>query len=83
MFSRYSDPLKLIDIAIYEGRLCRLIDRIITSENIKTAWEIWLNKETGKSWNDMMLLCVPQELYADKNEIEEIERSLMKGGVFV
>ena len=82
LFSGYSKPLELLDIAIKQGKLCKMTEKVIENANIKTAWELWLHRKTGKSWEEMMLSAVPQKLETDKEEIESIERKLMKGGVF-
>ena len=74
--------IPVLDSFVKHSMLCGFLDSFTAKLNEKTAWEFWLYKDTGKSWNDFKLSVIPQELTADTKEIEIIERSLMKGGIF-
>ena len=72
----------VLDSFVRNAMLCEFLDRFTQRTDEKLAWEFWLSKETGKSWNDFRLSVIPQELTANTTEIENIQKSLMKGGIF-
>ncbi|MBQ8435666.1 MAG: hypothetical protein IJX24_06635 [Oscillospiraceae bacterium] len=81
LFSRYSQPFLLLNNFIHKGRLCEFIDDFFKLINEAQMWEFWLNKETGRSWSDFKLTCIPQEADYQKleNAASDIEQSFMKG----
>ena len=50
-----------MDRIIGEGLLCDYIDRFFTEYNEGQAWEMWLHKETGRTWGDFKLQVLEQE----------------------
>ena len=41
--------------------LCDYIDSFFAEYNEAQAWDMWLHKETGKTWGDFKLLVIPQD----------------------
>ena len=80
--SEFAMGTAVLDSFVRNAMLCEFLDRFTQRTDEKLAWEFWLSKETGKSWNDFRLSVIPQELTANTTEIENIQKSLMKGGIF-
>lgn len=72
MLSRYQhEPFKLLENMISTGLLCEFIDRFFSEYNEYQAWEMWLNKETGKTWDDFKLMVIEQEEISE----DELQRA--------
>ena len=56
---------------ISAGILCDFLDRFFIEYNEMQAWEMWLNKETGRTWSDFKLMVIEQDGVSE----EDIERS--------
>lgn len=63
------------------GMLCRFIDEFFSIISESRAWDFWLAKNTGMSWEDFRLEAIPQQVHTEellKAQID-IETALMKG----
>lgn len=61
--------------------LCKFIDDFFNILNESRAWEFWLHKNTGKSWEEFSLEAIPQKVDTEellKSEVD-IETALAKG----
>ena len=71
----------MLDGFISAGRLYSFLDSFFVFVAEENAWEFWLHKETGLSWGDFRLTCIPQDV--DVNElaetVTEIEDALSGG----
>ena len=84
LFSRYSQPMRLIDGFVRIGNLCGFIDGFINSVNESQAWEFWLHRETGRSWEDFRLSVVSQDADTELLEkaCEDVSKTFMEGVSF-
>ncbi len=71
----------MLDGIISTGQLCRFLDKFFMLIAEEEAWEFWLHKETGRSWSDFRLECVPQEIDTEElsEAVENIEKILAGG----
>ena len=83
LFSRYSQPLLLLEQYIRTARFSEFIDEFFAVVNETQVWEFWLHKETAKSWEDFRLSVIPQDADEEKlfNTICDIENTFAKGVV--
>ncbi|MGN1480802.1 hypothetical protein [Porcipelethomonas sp.] len=58
---------------IENGRLCDFLDGFIDIINESQAWEIWMNKRTGMTWEEFRLSVIPQDISAE--EVENAQQS--------
>ena len=81
LFSRYNSPMTLLDNFLSYGLLCEFIDCFLNLINETMAWELWLHKETGKTWGDFKLAVIPQNINTEllTEASESIEKQLMNG----
>ena len=61
--------------------LCRFLDEFFGIINESLAWEFWLHKNTGKSWEEFSIEAIPQKVDTDKllESEADIETALLKG----
>lgn len=56
LFQRYANPYPLLDGMISTGRLCEFVEEFIKTHNEeeehKAAWEFWLHKVSGQTWEE-------------------------------
>jgi hypothetical protein len=71
----------MLDGIISMGLLCDFLDEFFTIIAEEKAWEFWLHKNTGRSWEDFKLACIPQDAdeEAITDTISEIEDALSGG----
>lgn len=81
-FSEHPMGHRIIDMFLSNSMLCSLIDEYYRIYDEKTAWEFWLNRETGKCWADFKAAVIPVELIPDMDKIADVQQTLMKGGIF-
>ncbi len=58
-----------------------MIEEIFEIVSESRMWEFWLNKETGKSWENFKLSVLPQDADTDKlsKTVCDIENAFAKG----
>jgi hypothetical protein len=63
------------------GRLCSFLDNFFVLVAEENAWEFWLHKETGLSWEDFRSECIPQDCDVEQltEDMTEIEDALSGG----
>ncbi len=71
----------MLDGLISMGKLCDFIDKFYTLIAEENAWSFWLHKDTGRSWEDFKLECIPQDLDEEEltEAVTEIEDALSGG----
>lgn len=61
--------------------LCKFLDEFFNIINESRAWEFWLAKNTGKSWEEFSLEIIPQKVHTEEliQAQIDIETALAKG----
>lgn len=71
----------MLDGIISMGKLCDFLDVFYDSREEDRAWEFWLHRNTGLSWGDFRLICIPQDCDVEQlsETVTEIEDALSGG----
>lgn len=74
LYSKYADPISLLDGIISMGRFNDFIDEFLDAENEKTLWEFFLHKVYDKSFDEFKKSCIHVEPPSD----EQLETTVLK-----
>ena len=79
LYSKYADPISLLDGIISMGRFSDFVDEFLDAENEKTLWEFFLHKVYDKSFDDFKKSYIHSEMPSD----EQLETTVLKSKIML